>query len=111
MPFYLDNRHQQYIVLLVDIEFGCILCMRRQQILANICKWPHDYRHGIEHLEHNYMDPDNVRLCKQDGMDSLHLMNILVFHMQSMDCHDNRLGNSSVHDDYNLVYKWHFVHS
>lgn len=38
-------------------------------------------------------------------------MNILVFRMRSMDCHDIRPSNSNVHDDYNLVCKWHFVHS
>lgn len=111
MPFYLDNRHQQYIVALVHIEFVCTLRMHRQQILVNICKWPHDYRHDIERLGHNYMDPGNVHLCKQDGMDSLDLMNILVFRMQSMDYHDNRPSNSNAHDDYNLVYKWHIAHN
>lgn len=111
MPFYLDNRHQQYIVALVQFEFVYILHMHRQQIQANICKWLHDYRHDIECLEHNYMDPGNVHLHKPDGMDSLDLMNIRVVRMQSMDYHDNRPSNSNAHDDYNLVCKWHFVHS
>lgn len=44
-------------------------------------------------------------------MGSHYLLCIRVVHKQSTDYHDSHSNNNSAHDDYNLIYKLHFVHT
>lgn len=103
----MDNLHPSYIVASVEFRLNYILCTHRRRILANIYRWQHDYQHDTELLVHSCMDLDSVHSNKPNGMDNRCLMCIRVVRMKPTDFHDIHPSNSNVHDDCNLIDRWH----